>query len=519
LTATRPSGFVNGDTFVPSAPLKAQVCIVGSGAGGAVSAAVLAAAGLDVLVLEEGGHHTRTEFRMREDAAYPMLYQEDAGRTTEDLSIAILQGRSVGGSTTINWTTCFRTPEHVIDHWAAIHDVKGFTFAELGPHWDEVEKRLSIAPIRLEEINRNNRTLWDGCKALGYDVALIRRNVKNCMKSGYCGLGCPVDAKQSMLVTYLPDAVAHGATVLSHCRVDRIEGAAGGQLIHGTLLGADGRTPTGQSVTVNADHLILSGGAINTPALLLRSGFRGNGLVGRRTYLHPTTAQFGLYREPIQGFYGAPQSVASHHFARRGDEVGYFLESAPVHPMLGAMASPGFGETHRETMSRLGHAAAHIALHIDGFHPDEPGGRVKVRASGAPILDYRIPKRIFTAMRESFKTLARVQLASGATETRTSHDPNFSIRSEADLKTIDSMPYEPNRLLVFSAHVMGGSAMSDDPGRGVVRSADCAVHGLPGVHVIDGSLFPTSLGVNPQLTIYGLAHLMATRLAEQWKSA
>jgi choline dehydrogenase-like flavoprotein len=512
--------FLEADAVHLPTPFRAQVCIVGSGAGGAVTAAVLAAAGIDVIVLEEGGHHTRTDFRMREDTAYPMLYQEDAGRSTADQSISILQGRSVGGSTTINWTTCFRTPEDVVDHWARVHDVRGFKYADLVPHWEIVEKRLSIAEIPLAEVNRNNRTLYDGCKKLGYDAAVIRRNVKNCFKSGYCGMGCPIDAKQSMLVTYLPDAVASGAKVLSHCRADRIERLDGrGYRIACTVVGKDDHTPTGETLVVQCDRLILSGGAINTPALLLRSGITVDGLVGRRTYLHPTIAQLGIYPEPIQGFYGAPQSIASHHFARRGDDVGFFLEAAPIHPMLAALATPGIGELHRSSIAQLANGAAHIALHIDGFHPDEPGGQVKVRKSGAPLLDYRIPERIFAAMRESSKVLARIQLASGAKYTQTSHDPPPTIRSEADIAVIDTLPFEANRLTVFSAHVMGGSAMSDDSRQGVVNSADCQVHGMPGLHVIDGSLFPTSLGVNPQLSIYGLAHLMATRLASQWARA
>jgi choline dehydrogenase-like flavoprotein len=511
--------FVDGSA-TKARTFRPQVCIVGSGAGGAVAAAQLAAAGFEVLVVEEGGHHTKTEFRMNEDAAYPMLYQEDAGRATKDLAISILQGRSVGGSTTVNWTTCFRTPDHVVDHWARVHNVKGFSYADLVPHWEAVEHRLNIAEIPYEDTNRNNRTLFDGCKKLGYQVATIKRNVKGCLKSGYCGMGCPVDAKQSMLVTYLPDAVAKGASVLSLCRVERLESKGGGKYaLHGTLLQKDGRTPTEQTVTLEPEHVLLAGGAINTPGLLLRSGVNSDGLVGRRTYLHPTIAQFGLYPEPIQGFYGAPQSVASHHFAQRGGEVGFVLEAAPVHPMLAALATPGIGDSHWQMMQRLAYAAGHIALHIDGFHPDEPGGTVELRKSGAPVLDYELPERVWRAMRVASKEMARIQLATGALETRTPHDPPAVVHNEAELALIDRHPYGPNRLGVFSAHVMGGSAMNDDASRGVVRSDDLQMHALPGVHIIDGSVFPTSLGVNPQLSIYGLSHLISSRLAATWKHA
>lgn len=513
------TGIVDGATLGGELRLTPEVCIVGSGAGGAVAASVLANAGHDVLVVEEGGHHTKADFQMREDTAFPMLYQEDGGRATEDQAIAILQGRAVGGTTVVNWTTCFRTPDHVVAHWAENHGVRGFSHADLVPHWEEVERRLHVCEIPLAEINRNNRTLWDGCKSLGLDVALLRRNVNGCFRSGYCGMGCPVDAKQSMLVTYLPDAVARGARVLAHCRIDRLE-TSGRRVVRalGTLLGADGKTPTGATVIIEARRWVLSAGAINTPALLMRSGVLHDGLVGRRTFLHPTFAQMGLYPDKIDAFAGAPQSVASHHFARRGDDVGFVLEAAPIHPMLASLAAPGFGEFHAKTMHQLPNVAAHIALLVDGFHPSETGGTVKLRRSGAPLLDYVLPPRVFAAMREAAKAMARIQLASGATESWSAHDPPLVARKESDVQRLDAAPYERLRLTVFSAHVMGGSAMNDDAKKGVVRSEDLALHALDDVHVVDGSVFPTSLGVNPQLSIYGLAHLVSTRLAAKWKA-
>jgi len=219
--------FESAATLSNEATVDSEVCIIGSGAGGAVLASQLTNAGKKVLVLEEGGHHTKPEFKMREDQAFPMLYQEGGSRATKDLAIAILQGRAVGGTTVVNWTTCFRTPVPVLEHWQKTYGVSGLTKAELDPHWDAIEERLNIKQISLEETNRNNRTLYDGCKTLGYAVETTFRNTKQCMKTGYCGMGCPIDAKQSMLVTYLPDAVAKGATVLSRCRVDKLIAEAG----------------------------------------------------------------------------------------------------------------------------------------------------------------------------------------------------------------------------------------------------------------------------------------------------
>ncbi len=511
------SGFQDaGKISAGDTTIDADVIIVGSGAGGAVMAASLQSAGLKVLVLEEGGHHTRAEFRMREDAAYPMLYQEAGQRATKDQGIAILQGRCVGGTTVVNWTTCFRTPERTLDEWRRVHHVSGLDTATLTPHWAVIEERLNIKQISLEETNRNNRTLYDGCHALGLAAETTFRNVKQCMKSGYCGMGCPVDAKQSMLVTYLPDAVAKGATVLSRCRVDKLVVAAGKiDHLECSVIGDDGFHPSGVKLTVKAKHFILSAGAINTPAILIRSGL-GGGMVGKRTFLHPVIGTAAKFRDPVEAYYGAPQSVASHAFADRGGRAGLFLEAAPLHPMLAAISMSGYGDTHRRVIADLPHMAAHIALAIDGFDASEPGGTVIVRDSGAPVLDYELGPRVWEALREGLKQLVRIDLAAGAEWVASGHDPALVFASERDLARIDDARFESGRIAVFSAHIMGGAKVGDDPASSVVRSSDLRHHTVENLHVVDGSILPTSLGVNPQETIYGIAHLMGERLAHAW---
>jgi choline dehydrogenase-like flavoprotein len=510
------SGFIDAGAFSPN--ISYDVCIIGSGAGGAVIASALASAGLHVIVLEEGGHHTKAEFKMREDQAFPMLYQESGLRSTKDLSISILQGRAVGGSTVINWTTSFRTPPRVLDHWRTTHAVGGFGLKDLEPHWDAVEERLNIQQIPLSETNPNNRLLYDGCKALGMQVDTTRRNTRNCFKSGYCGMGCPVDAKQSMLVTYLPDAVAKGALVVSRCRVDRLTAEAGRVTsAECSVIGQDGYADTGAKLTVRANRFVLSAGAIGTPAILIRSGL-GGGAVGKRTFLHPVVGTAAKHKDPIEPFYGAPQSVASHALADRGAEAGLFFEAAPLHPMMCALASSGYGAEHRLAMTWLPHLSAHIVLAIDGFGPDEVGGTVEVRPSGAPLVDYQIPERIWSALKEGLRQLIRIDLAAGAEVVASGHDPAILFRSEKDLGQLDHARFEPNAIAVFSAHIMGGARMGDDPARSVVRSSDLRHHSLANLHVVDGSIFPTSLGVNPQETIYGIAHLMGSRFAQSWKS-
>lgn len=515
LATVRASANVTDGAASGDLDLHADVCVIGTGAGGAVTASVLAEAGFDVLMLEEGGYYTSVDFTARErDAA--KLYQEGLGRTTADAAIAIMQGRAVGGTTVVNWTTSFRTPEDVVAHWKTKHAVGGFAYADLVPHYEAIERRLGIAKVDVASMNANNRTLYDGCKALGWEADTLKRNVYACLQSGMCGLGCPVNAKRSMLVTLIPDAIDAGAKLVFRARADRFE-AAGGEVtkLRGTLLDAEGKKPTGKSLTVTAKRFVMSCGAINGPGLLLRSGLDDNGRVGLRTFIHPAIGSAALYEQAIDPMRGAPQSAASHHFAHRGEEVGFFLEAAPWYPSLSSTVTPGFGAEHFELFKSPANTALHVAILIDGFHDDVAGGKVTLRPSGAPLLDYPIPDRVWTAIRFAQLRMAELELAGGAKRVVTTHDPAVVISSKSELGRIESAPYGSGSLPVFTAHQMGGCAMGDAPATSVVRSEDLRHHTLKNLYVIDGSVFPTSLGVNPQESIYGLARLMATRLAEK----
>jgi choline dehydrogenase-like flavoprotein len=517
MSKTPLPGIIEAQTLTSDQAFDCDVCIIGSGAGGAVAAATLQKAGQKVIVVEEGGYFTSERFRMREHESMGNLYQNSGLQVTKNGDIAVMQGKAVGGTTVVNWTTSYRTPKKVLDIWAKKHAVTGVTEEELAPHFDAIEERLHIHTWPLEQANRNNKLLYDGCTAMGWEAHALRRNVKACADTGACGLGCPVDAKQSMLVSYLPDAMDHGATIISRCRVQKLDlqgGAVSG--MEGVALDAQGVVPTGVRISVRAKRYILAAGAIGTPGILLRSGVPDpHGRVGVRTFIHPVIVSAALYDEPVIGYRGAPQSVASKHFYDRGDEVGFLLEAVPVYPGLFAAASPGFGIEHHGLMQKMNNVAVHLALTADGLHDDVPGGTVKLRDDGSPLLDYTIAPRTRRAFMEAQKLLARMQLATGATKVITIHEPPLIIKSEKDIAKIESLSYGPHKVAVFSAHVMGGAAMSDDPKLGVVRAEDARHHQLDNLYVMDGSLFPTSLGVNPQESIYGLSSLMASRLAKQ----
>jgi choline dehydrogenase-like flavoprotein len=483
-----------------------DVCIVGSGAGGAVLAAGLCAAGLDVVMLEAGSHRTSADFRaLQEGINTPMLYQDRGARATADLAITVLQGRTVGGSTTVNWTTCFRTPERILEHWATEHGLEALHPQALAPHFEAVEERLNIHPWDEALANPNNHALLAGCRALGWQVEALRRNVKGCANSGYCGFGCPFDAKQAMHLTYLPDAVADGLTLWADAHVERIELRDDRAVaVHVVGMQRDRDHPNGRRMVVRPKVVAVSGGAINSPALLLRSGLT-DGPVGRRTFLHPVIAVPGEYEQRVSPWYGAPQSVSSHQFVDRGPQrMGFFLEAAPLHPMLTGATLPVFGPAQHDVMARLAHVSGLIALHVDGLLPGDDGGTVTLRADGRPRLDYPVLPHLVEAMRASHDALARVHLAGGALRAFTMHTDPVQIRSPDDLPQLLGLPYGAHQHAIFTAHQMGGCAMSPDPERGVV-DVDHRHHRVPNLFVVDGSVLPTALGVNPSQTIYGLA--------------
>jgi len=502
------TGFVrSGRSLDADHEERCDVCVIGSGAGGAVVAAGLAAQGLDVVVVEAGTAVGRADFDMQESTAYARLYQERGLRASADKAIGILQGRSLGGGTTVNWTTCFRTPARILERWRSVHGVEGWDEASLEPHFQAVEQRLSIAEWPEALVNANNGALLRGGRALGMAVQPLRRNVRGCANGGYCGMGCPVDGKQAMHLTFLPDAVAAGARIYTDVEADRVEhdGKRATAVQCFALDEVRGRS-TRRSLRILPKVVVSSAGALNTPMLFIRSELDVLGPVGERTFLHPVVVVAGRYEQVIGGWYGAPQSMASHAHVDRGPQrVGFFLEAAPVHPLLAAQAFGGFGHQEAEFMGQLDRTAVFIGLAVDGLHPDAPGGRVTRLRDGRMHLSYPVTPALIEAFRAAHGVMAQVHLAAGAREAVSLHVDPVRVGSAAELGRLDAAAYGAHKHAIFSAHQMGGCVMGADPQTSVVRS-DLRHHQVQNLFVVDGSALPTALGVNPSETLYALGH-------------
>ncbi|HEY8025476.1 MAG TPA: GMC family oxidoreductase [Burkholderiaceae bacterium] len=499
--------------------LETDVVIVGTGAGGGVTAEILTMAGLKVILIEEGQLKSSSDFKMREAEAYPALYQESAARKTKDKAINILQGRTVGGSTTVNWTSSFRTPPGTLHFWQEHYGLKDFTPETMQPWFEMMEQRLNVIEWQTAP-NENNDLLKRGARQLGIPTSAIRRNVKGCWNLGYCGMGCPTNAKQSMLVTTIPSALGNGATLITHARADRLHIENDSvQGLHCHALDASGLRTSGKNITIKARHYVVSGGAINSPALLMRSKAPDpHHLLGKRTFLHPTVVSAALFDEAVDGFNGAPQTIYSDHFMDTqaiDGPVGYKLEAPPLHPLLFSTTMAGFGEQHTAMMKQFNHTQVILALLRDGFHAESKGGTVHLRDDGYPVLDYVMSDAMWDGVKRALLTMAEIQFAAGARTVYPLHEQAIGYTTWAAAKqAIEGLPYQPTLTRVVSAHVMGGCPMSDDVALGMVSSTG-HYHGVNNLSVHDGSLFPTSIGANPQLSIYGMTARLASGLAEQ----
>jgi choline dehydrogenase-like flavoprotein len=509
-----------GSRAGPATTIDCDVAIVGSGAGAGITAELLSHAGFKVVIVEEGPLKSSSDFqRQLEGDAYPALYQESAARKTADKAITILQGRCVGGSTTVNWTSSFRTPTATLDYWREHYGLADFNDQALSPFFAQAERRLGIGPW-LAPPNENNDLLRRGALKLGISAAAILRNVKGCWNLGSCGLGCPTNAKQSMLVTTLPAALDAGAMLLVQTRAERLElkqDNVAALIVRPVRL--DGSLASDTATRIVARHYVVAGGAINSPALLLRSGAPDpHALLGQRTFLHPVVISSAVFDQRVEGWSGAPQTIYSDHFLDEhpiDGPIGYKLEAPPIHPVIYSIVMKGYGAAQAEAFKSFAQTNALLALLRDGFHAESPGGQVQLRSDGSPLLHYPLTPYVMEGARRALLSMAEIQFAAGAREVTPGHELGGTHRRWADARAaIAALPMRPLLTRVVSAHVMGGCAMAATPQQGVVRP-DGRHWQLANLSVHDGSVFPTSIGANPQLSVYGIVNRLATQLATQ----
>lgn len=493
--------------------LETDVLIIGSGAGGGVVAGELSAAGWDVLIVEKGGYRAEADFSGREIGSSEALFEKYGALATADTSMIVLAGSTLGGGTTVNWSASFRTPDHVLEEWARDYGFDAAVSAEYQRGLDAVLARSSVGTG--ESIaNANNTALEKGSRALGYEVGVIPRNVKGCEDCGFCGYGCSFGAKQGTLKTYLQDAHERGARIMVNSYVEKVLHRSG--RVSGAQILVTQPDGSQRSIRVKAKVVVAAAGAVQTPPLLLRSGLK-NPNIGANLRLHPVTVTFGVFQEPVYMWRGAPMTrVCKEFWNLDGRGYGVYLETAPAHPGLSAATlSWTNARAHKELVEKMPYMANVVVLTRDFY-----GGRVRVDSAGQPILDYRVHPYDARHMQRGMLEALRIHHAAGALEVCAPHNEQLQFLTtvggnfEHYLRQVASRGFPPNGYALFSAHQMASCRIAGSAALGALKPTS-ETYEVQGLFVADASAMPTASGVNPMMTIMGLAHYIAQCIKAQ----
>jgi len=491
--------------------LVTDAVVVGTGAGGAVMAAKLAERGLSVVMVEEGEHHKTESFNATPTESFRRLYRDAAMSAILGLpNIGFAEGRCVGGSTVVNGGMSWPTPDRVLRRWveAGLPEIDSDSMA---PWFAEVESRISVGQQSPMSIGKDSHAFRRGAEKLGYDYVSNQRNQHECLGSNNCMFGCPNKAKRSTLVTYVPDAMKAGADLVTGARVERV-------LMSGTrCVGVAGRfvnakaRPTGKTFVIRAKVVVLSCGAAQTPAMLMRSGFRGAHL-GHHLWVHPNAKAIGLFDESLQSWKGVHQAFQVREF----EDEGLLLACANVPPGIVALGMESFGGKLAKLMARYDN------MMIGGILvEDSHAGRVRIDRAGQPVMSYFMSPQDMALTVRGVAHLCDVYLAAGAKSVILPFHGMPEIRSSADVQKLRRTRVPLTKAEIITVHIMGTCRMARDPLQGVTDPFG-RVHGTDNLYVADASLFPGPIGVNPMETIMALSLRNAeavSRSAEQSPSS
>jgi choline dehydrogenase-like flavoprotein len=478
--------------------LECDVVVIGTGAGGAVVAKELAEKGVAVVLVEEGHYFGREDFTGRSFPMQRAMYR--AGGATFAIGntyIPVPIGQTVGGSTTVNSGTCYRAPDRVLNEW--VHDLglDELSPDALAPYYDKVEATLGVAPGRPEFLGGCARVIARGCDAIGFTKHHpLRRNAPDCDGKGVCCFGCPTDAKKSMNVSYVPAALKAGAELFYGCKVERIV------VENGRACGVVARAKgAGHRLTVRARAVVVSCGSLVTPILLEQNGLCGSsGELGGNLSIHPAAGCMAEFDEQINGWDGIPQGYAIEDL----HDEGILFEGATIPLEISMVLMPYVGKRLIDLAEGFDRIAGF------GFMVEDTSrGRVRL-VGGRPVITYVLNGKDVARMKKGVEVLTRVFLAAGAKHVISPIHGHREIRSEADLDKLRAARVSARDFEMSAYHPLGTARMGRSPSKSVV-GPDHQTHDVAGLYIVDGSSVPTSLGVNPQITIMA----MATRAAEK----
>jgi hypothetical protein len=482
---------VRGSKIATTRSLEVDVCVIGSGAGGAPVAKELAEGGMRVAILEEGEWWETDSFNARPREMMARLYRDAAQTVTVGVPPILLPlGSAVGGTTLVNSGTCFRTPAPVLERWQREFGLEAFGVAELDPYFRRVERELNVSRVPAALAGRNADVVRRGAERLGLSGGYLYRNVRGCVGSGVCAYGCPSGAKQHTGVTYVPKAWAAGATTYTGAR------ATGVELDGRRVRGVRAKTSGGGELRIGCEVVVIACGALLTPLLLRALGVRSPAL-GEHLSIHPATAARATFDEQIRMWEGVPQSYYIDALA----DDGVILEGIAGPPDHIAMSTPRAGAEHRELML----AADRVSM-FGVMVSDESRGSVR-QLAGRPLIRYDLSRGDALRLKRGLELLVDVYWAAGASEVIVPVAGVPTLR-DGDSRPLSEQEIAPAAMSLMAFHPLGTARAGSNPADSVV-DPELRVHGYQGLHVADASVVPSALGVNPQITIMTLA----TRLA------
>jgi len=489
-----------------------DIVIIGSGAGGGTVAQELSSLcrdGVRIAVLEKGPKLHDEEFTGREVEMAKALYEDGGGFLTAEQTMTLAFGSAYGGSTVVYTGTSLLPPDRVLQRW----NVPGLAFADVEQRARKYVAENNVHLLEESLLNQNNRLFVEGCRRLGYRVQQFPVNLKGCQGSSLCNLGCPNQAKQGTHRVQLPRAERNGVEVVTRCEVQRIDV----QRIENKKIfarvsekpeGNKGEPSTWEAgdYQIDAKVVVVCAGAVNSPALLLRSGFaRSLPRLGHGFTCHPAFIMVAEHSQPITNAVGHPKSFYLDQFA---ESDHFLLETCMYFPFTTAKAMVGFGEEHSRFMRAFPRVQMILVLACDEV---DDHNRVTVDGDGRPVVHYRFTPEVIHGLVQGAVTSAKISFAAGAVRAHVpvSHSPTIE-RADRELldQIAENAEFKPGKLSISAAHLQGGCAMGRGPEDSVTDSYG-RVHGFPWLHVADSSLFPNSLEINPYLTIMALADRVA----------
>lgn len=508
-----PDGLVEGTRHDGPIEDRCTVVVIGSGAGGGVVAHELVKAGIDTIVVEEGGWYPPEFYReLTPLESFKYLYR-DYGMTTavgknllKDPAVPFPLGKCIGGTTTINSGTCFRTPEMILDQWNQEFGLD-VDKDELETIFDEVERDVGIAPARREVLGDNMELFAEGAEKLGWNGGPLTRNAPECAGSGRCVFGCPTDAKRGTHLSYIPMSLEKGARVYSDFRVERLIRRNGRfEGVEGVLLDRERNAPHARAL-IRADAVVVAAGAVGTPVLLQQNEVAvANPHLGENLRLHPGIRVAAIMDQVIRGWKGIPQGYYVDEF---WEEHGIMFEGIFVPPGVGLPVLPGSGDEFRDIARLYPNLAAFGAM-----VKDTSKGQVKHRPGLGTVIRYQLNRLDKERLVDAVKKAAEAYFAVGAERVFPAIFGHMELNSPDDLARIDPRRVRSQHLELMAFHPMGTARMAADPGQGVLDPQG-RVHGTENLYVADASVFPTCLGVNPMESIWGFGAVIARRLADR----